>query len=64
MTEWQDIETAPKDGTRFLAFEKSRESQRYECWWENDFGNWEGWTDDWDSEPEPTHWMPLMDPPK
>lgn len=56
---WRDIGTAPKDGTRFLAFQADRESQRYECWWQEDFANWEGWQDDWDNEPAPTHWMPL-----
>lgn len=60
---WQPIGTAPRDGSRFLAFEEGRESQRYECWWQNDFGHWEGWMDDWDSEPEPTHWMPLPSAP-
>ena len=61
---WQPIETAPRDGTRFLAFERwNADYQIYECWWGEDFGNWEGWRDAWDSEPEPTHWMPLPKPP-
>lgn len=53
----------PKDGTRFLAYEGSRDCKRYECWWQNDFTEWEGWQDDWDGEPEPTHWQPLTTPP-
>jgi hypothetical protein len=60
---WQTIDTAPRDGTRFMAFEKSDEYQRYECWWQNDFGHWEGWQDDWDNEPNPTHWKPLDQEP-
>ena len=61
---WQPIETAPRDGTRFLAFERGNaDYQIYECWWGEDFGNWEGWRDAWDSEPEPSHWMPLPPPP-
>jgi hypothetical protein len=57
--EWQPIETAPKDGTRFWAYQESDEDKQYVCFWENDFGNWEGWQTNWDNEPEPTHWMPL-----
>lgn len=64
MSKWKPIETAPKDGTRFLAFEKSDDYQHYECWWREDFSNWSGWQDDWDSEPNPTHWMPLPEPPE
>lgn len=60
MSAWQLIETAPKDGTRFLAYQGDREAPRYECWWHEDgFSHWDGWQDVWDSEPEPTHWMPL-----
>jgi len=59
---WQPIETAPKDGTKFLAYEGRAENKRYECWWQEDFSNWSGWQDWWDSEPEPTHWQPLTKP--
>ena len=34
-----------------------------ECWWCEDFPEWSGWQNDWDSEPDPTHWMPLPAPP-
>ena len=64
VTDWQPIETAPKDGTKFLAYEGGAENKHYECWWQDDFSNWSGWQDWWDSEPEPTHWMPLPEPPK
>jgi hypothetical protein len=70
--EWQPIETAPKDGTRVLAF------------WPNIFGHGnatqtESWfgprAADWgeacwqsafewdDGHNTPTHWMPLPAPP-
>jgi hypothetical protein len=62
--DWQLIETAPRDGTRFMAFEKGDEFQRYECWWQNDFGHWEGWQNDLDNEPNPTHWKPLDPAPE
>lgn len=60
--EWQPIETAPKDGTRFWAYEKGAGPDCYECWWQNDFGHWEGWQTDWDNEPDPTHWRPAITP--
>lgn len=62
--DWKPIETAPKDGTRFLAYEHQSDYNHYECWWQSDFAEWEGWQNDWDSEPIPTHWMPLPEPPK
>ena len=61
---WQPIETAPKDGTRFMAYERSDESEFYLCWWEEDFPEWQGWQNVWDSEPEPTHWTRRPDPPQ
>lgn len=58
--DWQPIETAPKDGSRILAYEPSADSKIHEIWWEDDCGGpFQGWTDDWDTEPEPTHWVPL-----
>jgi hypothetical protein len=60
---WQPIETAPRDGSRFLAYE-NRDVSYYPCWWRNDYLIWEGWQDDWDSEPDPSHWQPLPPPPK
>lgn len=63
---WQPIETAPKDGTGILLY------RRYEGKFLHlvDVGEWqkenEGgprWA--WRySTWEPTHWMPLPDPPK
>jgi hypothetical protein len=67
MSEWQPIETAPKDGTTILAFFAdrvgyvARQDVQAVAWREND--GWAstqtGWTLAW-----PTHWMPLPDPPK
>ena len=66
--QWQDIDDPenppPRDGARFLAYEKRDGYWLYECWYQHDLTYWCGWQDDWDSEPEPTHWMPLPNPPE
>lgn len=55
MSEWQPIETAPKDGTWFLAYEA--DVPMYTAHWDED-----GWYDlEWKCRP--THWMPLPEPP-
>lgn len=56
---WQPIDTAPKDGAKFWAYEKREDFCFYECWWQEDSPHWEGWQCHWDSEADPTHWMPL-----
>ncbi|RWI33449.1 MAG: hypothetical protein EOR13_18015 [Mesorhizobium sp.] len=54
--EWQTMDSAPKDGTRFLAFEKGR---YFDCWWEDKGYGEAYWMDEADSEPNPSDWMPL-----
>jgi hypothetical protein len=63
---WQPIETAPKDGTEVLIFQRIKDQG------EKDLlhlavASWEGsyWDDriDMPPWPKPTHWMPLPDPP-
>jgi len=52
-SKWQDISTAPKDGTSVLVV---ADGQYFVAWWSA------GWTragDDYDLSVEPTHWMPL-----
>ena len=71
MTGWQPIETAPRDGTEFLAVELLKDSEgRFTVWLT---GYWhEGWCEfhygtadesHRDSDFHPTHWMPLPEPP-
>ncbi len=77
MSEWQPIETARKDGSKILIFVDGEIKIAYWSktprWWPWDGGLerpcWVGFTcgDDWFneywSETNPTHWMPLPDPP-
>ncbi|KFB11013.1 DUF551 domain-containing protein [Nitratireductor basaltis] len=63
MSEWRPIKTVPKDGTHFLAYSPGKYYQCFECWWEEGLQHWQFWIDDWDAAPEPTHWMPLPQPP-
>lgn len=60
---WSPIETAPQDGTRILLFQKSSRGA-FEGWWHDDWPHAEHyWMDDADSEPDPTHWRPLLPEP-
>lgn len=75
MTEWQPIETAPKDGTAIIYRGKYTTAGACRWWTEQDLADAEcgspedycaAWydADDEDSEVVPTHWMPLPEPPK
>ncbi len=52
---WLPIETAPKDGSEFLAYQGGR---YFNCWCIAGC-----WTDDAESDPFPTHWRPLPSVP-
>jgi hypothetical protein len=69
--EWQPIETAPKDGTRILAYwpdiYANSSAVQCETWWGpwgNSKSTWQTvW--EWADGPNcPTHWMPLPEPPQ
>lgn len=53
--DWQDISTAPRDGTKILLLDENGCGSGY---WHID-----GWMADWGNyyeyEPEATHWMPI-----
>ena len=60
-----NMDEAPRDGTRFWAYEAQEDGcSQYECWWQEDFTEWTGWQNDWDTDPKPTAWMPLAPPPQ
>lgn len=71
MTEWQPIETAPKDGTALLGKDVAGDWP-FVMKWEGEprapnGGYWaycEALLSDVAGEATPTHWMPLPDPPK
>lgn len=74
--QWQDISTAPKDGTQILLCKRTKDGKPLDifaqcaAWWSDENGSGQG---DWVvycslvTEPrlffEPTHWMPLPAPP-
>ena len=62
--EWQPIETAPRDGTRFLGMFQNAEISRV-TWWSSrqaaQHGN--GWVFSQNGLTTPTHWRPLPTPP-
>ena len=68
MSEWQPIETAPKDDTRILIYsDDGVDIGAFNIFWYP--GIWlRDQTAEYDNDAapinNPTHWMPLPDPPK
>jgi hypothetical protein len=64
MTDWQTIETAPKDGSDILIVRLNRVRVGF---WRPKEGRWGfyGAGGVWaEKNNPPTHWMPLPEPPK
>jgi uncharacterized protein (DUF2237 family) len=58
---WQDISTAPKDGTRILLYRPGNGWCVVIAWWSESagaYGDYAGFFKD------ATHWMPLPSPPE
>ena len=73
MSDWQTIESAPKDGTWILLFVTEPAGSDYaiatgepEGWSHIDVGRWHDDVGEFERvhAGEPTHWMPLPPPPK
>ncbi len=64
MSEWQPIDTAAKDSTRRWLFFPHKQPDDQQCvgWWDDDYGCWIDYADS--NITDPTHWMPLPEPPK
>ena len=61
MTEWQDISTAPKDGTKILLFTDDVNLGSYRTWCGSD----KCWRDVGGATiSRPTRWQPLPEGPK
>jgi hypothetical protein len=66
---WRPIETAPNDGTQFLAWDESYGDEVYVTGWSTVWAGWfsDQYEDRWQDRPiieRPTHWMPLPAPPE
>jgi hypothetical protein len=65
MSDWRDIETAPKDGTMFLAFEPGcvHVCPIFLAYWTPQ-GLLSRYNGSLGNPRPPTHWMPLPAPPE
>lgn len=71
MSEWQSIETAPKDGTHILIYGVADQSPweplvyvvKWDLWPDGVNGQWLEAAGDGFYTFEATHWMPLPTPP-
>lgn len=64
MSEWQTIDSAPKDGL-FLVYGTWDHSDEYyhgKPWWQFGNGHESGPYGEWDADQKPTHWKPLDAP--
>lgn len=61
MAEWQPIETAPRKGKPLLLCNKNQGNVMAVAWWSvHQYWKYTGGGVFW----QPTHWMPLPEPPK
>ena len=59
---WQPIATAPRDGTDIIVYRPTCKPNVYIPQVGTDYFNKSGWQNSTDAD-QPTHWMPLPDPP-
>lgn len=62
--EWRPIDTAPKDVTVVLLYRYRRGSLSWSiCYWDAEQCDWVKYDSPDSSFTDPTHWMPLPEPP-
>ena len=61
MSEWKRIDTAPKDGTEIDIWVQNSIRRIAKVHWDQKFGMWANHED---VSCNPTHWMPIPEPPK
>jgi len=65
MSQWKPISTAPKDGSYVILYVPDEDSElTIACWIYGDWRSWVWSEDCWQNVLNPTHWMPLPEPPK
>jgi hypothetical protein len=65
MTNWQPIETAPKDGSLFDAYDCVEGRRHTDFFWSEDWDSWYCWyLGCIKLEEHATHWMLQPEPPK
>lgn len=64
MSDWRDIETAPKDGSYIIACANMYGKKEYPYFMEVVSWNGSDWSTDGYPIYLPTHWMPLPKPPE
>lgn len=66
MSDWQPIDTAPKDGTQILVWPYWSSRSPTQVYWrdlQRKPGRWEITPSHYCAGADPTHWMPLPAPP-
>lgn len=69
VSEWQPMETAPKDGTRILLLRRWSQGWRAVCgYWRRDWGEpywaWDAHVVSDARQNPPSYWMPILEPPR
>lgn len=64
MTDWQPIETAPKDGSWIIVTSTHNQYYRAAIMWDDYWQDCNEANHDSFMDKSATHWMPLPDPPK
>lgn len=68
MSEWKPIDTAPRDGSWILGWRDTFIQDQIEVWrlatYNKNPDMWLNAADSNDYDQQPTHWMPLPEPPK